>query len=75
MSYEQKAVSHLGTAYHREKRVNALTDADLQATINKVYAANKSQTNPVFSYCALPTGQGLTVLQRGPSFLYYIIIP
>ena len=37
--------------------------------------ANKRQTNPVFSYCALPTGQGLTVLQRGPSFLYYIIIP
>lgn len=55
-----------------KKRANAFTDADLQAIINKVHAAKKSPTNPVFSYCALPTGQGLAVLQRGPSSFYTI---
>jgi hypothetical protein len=46
-----------------KKRANAFTDADLQAIINKVHAAKKSQTNPVFSYCALPTEKSLAVLQ------------
>ena len=56
-----------------KKRANAFTDADLQAIINKVHAAKKSQTNPVFSYCALPTEKSLAVLQRGP-FSFHLIL-